>query len=1174
MNAVRHLVVSLFILGTSVGYSQLGPVKTDFHTLPLDASHIAVPWSNPAAEGALRVLLIGPYSARGDVIHLNDHLEMDLEYVALWDRENVGFDSLFPQPEHPEASREAVIKRLEQGLSKKKLDLIILAQSDPDVLPPAIQAQIIARVEGGVGLLMTSHGQRTDSGLATWFNALPFPDSIPNLDHGVGTLGIDRDLQAGMIACRASTAGRVVHLAFYNAPTENHCLIPVPDNPYNIRKEYADNAFALVTRAARWASGRDNPVEIVDVVDVSPKGPDDEEIPPGYPPEFIDAIRKNAFNQPLRPFAVQLTEPTTEALDVSYRLRHVGANLPDILRAYENAPLRKGETFYPLDVLAAPGNYLLDIWLKNRKGIVGWHTEPLYIPGWPTLSEISLAQEGKDVVWLKPNDFLVVNATVAPGPISTKHALGTIYARAVDSFGRQVASNDVTVNVDGGPVSLRLEIADVIAPLIQIEVFALSSAFTEEATVVQEAAREIFYLPVRTAAPPLDPITIVTTKTRPDYGTYQQLEIMRDRFGASVLHAPLSIDTLLAAGRTGLARASQLVDTSQPEIPRGLVRTPCLSSPDYRSQLQRTIESSILQSFAGGPAYYSLGAGNALTHSDVELCQGPDCMAVWHEDIQRAYGTLDAVNLRWGTDFLTWEEVEPLNLEHCRDTANYLPWIDFRSTMNNVFTRSITLGAEKSREVDPQAQIGFQPAPTLPKPQTGIQWDQIAAATDYMVVPDDPNTLRRLRSFGDLHPWSGVVVGNEQFDESQPSGSWLAWHYALEQVPALWLNEPFSGTLSRVVSPEGVDPGAFETFATIRNNLAHGLGTLLLQAKPYRNGIAFLDTPKNDLLVAALPTLDERDSRSETWFAQSLNTLGFVPIVHSLNSDLGLNADGLNSIILADTYVLTPEEIDFLKAFHKHDGLVIASRLPKELGTPLDVEDGGALPFLHPVLPNETNPRLWSNRPVWVRELQAGSPVSEQLDTLLSQAGNVPMPDIKGDSDERGDLHEYYFAYDSATLLAFLPRHDLAKPLHRATYSIPDDRYGYDLLATEPLPFKTRFQWSPTPGQPALLSILPYKVTGLRLDVPALASRGSRLPVDVTVEAKKADAPLGQHLIQIRVEGTSGKELPHYRQTLSTDEGAAHAFVPLAQNETPGRYLVTATDLLTGMAEEVLVTIQ
>ena len=71
------------------------------------------------------------------------------------------------------------------------------------------------------------------------------------------------------------------------------------------------------------------------------------------------------------------------------------------------------------------------------------------------------------------------------------------------------------------------------------------------------------------------------------------------------------------------------------------------------------------------------------------------------------------------------------------------------------------------------------------------------------------------------------------------------------------------------------------------------------------------------------------------------------------------------------------------------------------------------------------------------------------------------------------------------------------------------------------------------------------------------------MPIQIQVTTGN-DWP-GTHLVCIDLMPNKGQPLPHYRQYATCERGAGETFIPLALNEAPGRYIIRARDVLTGM---------
>lgn len=1156
-------LAACFGLLASIAHAAGGVVPLPFHELPVISEFRTTPWAAPLAGGPIKVLAIAPYSTLGDLDALRGYMELELETAALWDRNHLGFDPQFPQAYFPDAAYEKAERHLDKLLAKRRFDVILIGHCELDALPEAAQRRIIEHADGGTGLIVTGLGPSGTGPLATWLRALSPVETPPLLVRGIGPLGITPAEQAALIQCYGTGESRTASLVFQNAPSPNHSLIPVPGNPFDVLEEYEANAFSLVCKTLLWAAGREPSVSIGSLVDVSPKGPDDEEIPPGYPAEFIEAVRNNAFNQPVRPFILNLDAPADDTYEVVYRVRIPGASLPSV-RVDPDTALAKGATYYPLDIISAPGEYLIDFWLMNRKGVVTWHTELVTVPGWPQLRDINVTQEGQKAVWLKPNDHLDVSTEVEPIALFTSGQEATVFVRATDSFGRQVASANQVVGANGGPVSLRLDLADLLAPLIKVEIYAVPSTLINESGIVSQVAREVFYFPVRLPDPSLEPVVILSTPGPFDYGAVRQMNRLRHLIGAKALHAPLNADSLLASSKSGLNRIARLGSLDGGEVGAGPVRIPCLSEPGARQREEAAIASGVLQAWAGGPPYYSLGSGCALTRTEDEVCQSPTCLAHFRDYLKRSYVNLDALNAAWQSSFTDWDQVVPWPLDQSQQHGIWAPWLDFRRSMDEVFAETVSRGREATHSADPSGRVGFQARHDGNTPMTGYDWRLIAPRADYLAVPPDQGSIRRLQSFHGSRPYGGIVLGHENFQAGPAAAGWTAWNAIFHQLSALWLEDPFSKGPDSLMSPLGQFRPEVAALGTALTQIQAGIGTLLLNARSHPTGIAFLDSPATRYLDYASPGVERGAVESEDWLAAALNRSGFSAGVVSLESEGGPVAlEGVNTLLLCRARALSDEEVAALKSFHDNNGLIIADGRPGELddhGTPRGTV---ALPYLHALDPSqpEAEAALFTNRPVWVSQL-ADKATGEDavLAHLLARAGNTALLPIQIPEKQEGTLTRYQYTFGAATLTGFLAGPDATTTARRATMKIPDDHYAVDLLHPMEVTPRGRVQWSVAAGEPALFSLLPYRVKQVLVEAPEIAFAGQRAAVRVVIDTDGAAS--GTHLILLQLEGPDRQELAHYRQCIPMEGGSAETFIPLAKNELAGSYVLHVCDLL------------
>ena len=95
----------------------------------------------------------------------------------------------------------------------------------------------------------------------------------------------------------------------------------------------------------------------------------------------------------------------------------------------------------------------------------------------------------------------------------------------------------------------------------------------------------------------------------------------------------------------------------------------------------------------------------------------------------------------------------------------------------------------------------------------------------------------------------------------------------------------------------------------------------------------------------------------------------------------------------------------------------------------------------------------------------------------------------------------------------------------------------------------------------ALLAVLPYTVDGLSMALPASAKAGERVrvPLKVLVQGK-----VGRHVAHVTVTDPSGRDSFLYSANVALAGGAGDYYLPLALNDAPGVWTITAREAVSG----------
>ncbi len=145
-------------------------------------------------------------------------------------------------------------------------------------------------------------------------------------------------------------------------------------------------------------------------------------------------------------------------------------------------------------------------------------------------------------------------------------------------------------------------------------------------------------------------------------------------------------------------------------------KAPCVNDPavikamdrytsDVMEGLKDSRELSLLYDLRDEPSI-----GSFLLATDLCFCQ--HCMAKMREWLKSEYPSLEGLNAEWGTEFGSWDAVEPLTTQEAferreQGVLNFAPWHDHRTFMNDSFVNVCKQQSELIHEADPDATVGL-----------------------------------------------------------------------------------------------------------------------------------------------------------------------------------------------------------------------------------------------------------------------------------------------------------------------------------------------------------------------------------------------------------------------------------------------------------------------------------
>lgn len=1207
------------------GVAAGGPFDALFGTR--EAEPEGMGWARPLAGGPIGTLLVCPRWTMSDRQMLRTAVDVRLDTIPTWTRTDLGCAEGFAD-EWPDATPGAVEAALAAALGGNYA-LYIVANVQLDTLPETFLAGLIERVEAGAGLLLVNHRGPAPESIQTLLEALE-PVEDPGITHGLGEAFVP-EWRHGFFFVEAAAhgAGRVVQLDYPGPLPQTHCLLPALDAPEAISQAQRAGFVSLVARAACWAADRLPALQISSVTLSGPRGPEEEETMPGLPEAFVEGQQGLVRAMPLRTFALALSAPAPQDLGVRIRLREPDRNREII---YSGLPaVAAGSQAYTFTVDVGTGAYFVDIWLLDPRGAVAaWHTEAVAIDAWPDFDELVIWKET-----VEPHDAipisLVVNPLLSENVPAQMHAANacTVYARAIDAFGRIVGEAAAPSGSQGGPVRLNLGVADLFAPTVRVEVYAVPhEGTTFDDAVLRRAAYGYAVLPVdqRDRLPEFGLYAHGTLHH--EFNAIAQAETLAQA-GLETLCTPGDLLDAEFLGMAGLAMMPELAAIVPGAIEPGEVRVPSFSDGPYLDEETTRIQERLINLGGVRPAVYSLGHGNCIAEHGENLCQSPASLAGFRRVLQNAYGDLAALNRAWGTDYPAWNAVEPLSAEEAAASGHFAPFVAFRRYMDAAFAAVQGECARAVYEYASDGRAGFSTghAPDLYR---GYDWPTLATL-DFLALPADPVSVGQLRSFRPAFAPGALVLGAGPATWGEAYARWLPWHAALNGIPGVMVDAA-QGTAESAAPRAALDAtGApspvFQALAASVRDVRSELIPLLRQAVRAPAAVAVYTSRASAYVNHVDPAFGQGTSAAERTWVRLLGDLGIPFDFVSPHTVRQGALEAYEALVLPAARALNDDEIDAIHAFAEGGGHLLADLIPGMFDAygaprpqaPLLAVFGAAADG--PAQPTEPGPAtialgegaeavggtfdaivvdaslrctealpggLAGEVPVWAVHQRDGA------QSLLLNHALPPYPDLAPESAQRlralmrhalaamdirpavelvTDEAGYFpgeraaFRFEDAQLTLLLADPGLSGKV-RVRVPLPDGLTAYTLRPTEKSLWPERGRVSIEPGGAAIITQLPYEVAEVEV-VASGTIPGRRIPVAVNIKTK--DQLPGRHLVHVRIEHLDGRPLPYYAHAVDCPDGAGTTYIPLAYNDAEGSYRVVVRDLLSGVTGEATV---
>ena len=762
--------------------------------------HVA--WAKPLAGGPIKAILMAFSNRMRQVVEVAERL--DLDYTPV---QHFSYYRLQPLGE---LMREQIANALPE------CEVMVVAGYRWRAMPKDLLENIKTRVRAGMGLVCVEATTEWLDPIRDVLDAEPLPgdqglwDDVP-----VTLLPAYHKPHSSPVHLGTCGKGRVAWIRWADFTRPGSSMIP------DFRAEDIDDdaigpleySFAALAKTILWAARRDGS-RLVGIKAT---------------PERIEVRLAPGKN------------PVT--VDVRAHDRYFDGEAP----ATASVPRTGGTRIFP-QTLRRHGTNAVDVWVRDQAGrIVDFGSAAYTVRRRAFIESVTVAQP------------VFVAGEPLRASITVGGASGEVFlvAHLEDTFGRRVGvASPVSIGPDGGAkVEFRDEHPLTLGTLLYLELWRKQDG--KPAARGEMLDRRIVRL--WRDLPEKDDFTVCAW-----YAWDSQPMAFH---GLRMLRA-LGVDTYVSQPAPWRAENAAVVNMRHgPEnVERvyphnkgdSLVRLPCLTDPAYRARTAKRIEAMAEEARPFGVTEWSLGDESTLGRRD--YCVSPTCLDSFREYLTSMYGTLDALNESWGSNFGAWDEVVPATREQIQGRSRLGAWLDHRAYMEKLFADYHAWCAGLIVKHIPRARVGISGTPNL-NAYSGHDWWQLMqrALTHLSGYGGVQRELQR--SFMRPGTFYSTFLGYDYKDSDEQGARHDPWDLLFHGANGINYYTLMSNTLNcPLIRPDGSPTRKAPWFFAEVGELKAGMGKLFMEATRVHHGIAVHYSPPSIHAADAVGLFDAGDA--------------------------------------------------------------------------------------------------------------------------------------------------------------------------------------------------------------------------------------------------------------------------------------------------------------------------
>lgn len=223
-----------------------------------------------------------------------------------------------------------------------------------------------------------------------------------------------------------------------------------------------------------------------------------------------------------------------------------------------------------------------------------------------------------------------------------------------------------------------------------------------------------------------------------------------------------------------LAEAKELYKADRSDK-QAFFRKPCFHDSEATAEALKKVRKAVETQMRFKPLFYSTDeVGVADLVSAWDFCFDPRTLTAMREWLMEQYGSLEALNEEWGTNFTSLDEVTPFTTDEmlARGDNNLAPWADHRFFMNKTFADALLKATEQVHALDPDALAGIG----------GGQMPCAFGGYDYWLLSQVLDVIEPYNIGNNREIWRSFVPHKPAVTTSFGSGKreiWRLWYQAL-----------------------------------------------------------------------------------------------------------------------------------------------------------------------------------------------------------------------------------------------------------------------------------------------------------------------------------------------------------------------------------------------------------